>query len=166
MPVPVSATGANGTRYKRRYLRKQTCPYPTLWGRPYRIRSRYVNLKPTQIETREPHASIKQAGLTFAVFGLNGELRGSGNKRRGGSGSVRRRSLTSFGMTNHLGVISSGSEKSFSTQKQTMILIEPLPRGDFHVASDGRVISFGETGTDSTTAIFPLSTPICLTFPL
>jgi hypothetical protein len=30
-------------------------------------------------------------------------------------------------MTNPLGVISSGSEKSFSTQKQTMILIEPLP---------------------------------------
>src|SRR5260370_6291030 len=33
----------------------------------------------------------------------------------------------SFGMTNPLGVISSGSEKSFSTRKQTMILIEPLP---------------------------------------
>jgi hypothetical protein len=44
------------------------------------------------------------------------------------SGSVGRRSLTSFVMTNPLGVISSGSEKSFSTQKQTMILIEPLPK--------------------------------------
>ena len=32
-------------------------------------------------------------------------------------------------MTNPLDVISSGSEKSFSTQKQTMILIEPLPYG-------------------------------------
>ena len=47
-----------------------------------------------------------------------------------GSDSVRRRSLTSFGMTNPLGVILSGSEKSFSTQKQTMILIEPLPCAD------------------------------------
>src|SRR4030095_6308459 len=44
-----------------------------------------------------------------------------------GSRSIRRRSLTSFGMTNPLRVISSGSEKSFSTQKQTMILMEPLP---------------------------------------
>ena len=47
-----------------------------------------------------------------------------------GSGSARRRSLTSFGMTNPLGVISSDSEKSFSTQKQAMILIQPLPCAD------------------------------------
>jgi hypothetical protein len=41
------------------------------------------------------------------------------------SGSVWPRCRTAFGMTNTPSVISSGSEKSFSTQKQTMIMAEP-----------------------------------------